>query len=196
MFCSFYEFYEFRYIPTPSSKTLFHLRPHQRNWFKGNDTRTICSFVQWKFGTFLADYEGNSEDYLRNIWATAKFANDCLRALYSNGLWMQADTARSIASDGFGFLRLFNKLAAHALACNLPRYQVIPKSHMWAHVVHSLRAEAGCSQLVLNPLSFSCQQDEDFVGRICALARVCHPATLHFRTLQKYKVAVATRWGQ
>ena len=167
-----------------------------RGWFKGNDTRTLCRFVEWRFAILLADYVGNDEEYLHNIWSAAKFANECLRLLYWQGLWMQPSIARTIARCGFGFLETFNKLATMALARNLPRFQVIPKSHMWAHVVHTLRAEAASEELVLNPISFSCQQDEDFVGRVCALSRVCHPATLHARTLQKYKVAMAVRWGQ
>ena len=152
--------------------------------------------MEWRFAILLADYDGNDEDYLQNIWSTARSANECLRLLYWQGLWMQPNIARTIACHGFGFLQTFNKLAATALARNLPRFQVTPKCHMWAHVVHSLRVEAAPEELVLNPISFSCQQDEDFVGRVCALSRVCHPATLHSRTLQKYKVAMAVRWGQ
>ena len=109
---------------------------------------------------------------------------------------MTSQTAMAVADHGFLFLQAFNKLAGLALARNFPRYQVIPKAHMWAHVVHSLRLQATTGQLVLNPLSFSCQVDEDFVGRVCALSRICHPATVHFRTLQKYKVCMAIRWEQ
>ena len=167
-----------------------------RSWFKGADTRCICNFIEWFFARSLANtpVDDPNEEFMSNILAGAQHCNQFLRQLYSSGLWMPSNTASMIANHGLSFLRVFNKLAAEALLRQVPRYQLVCKLHMFGHLCHSLRLDAAASEWVLNPLSFSCQGDEDFVGRICQIARACHGRTMHERTLQKYKVNLAIRW--
>ena len=169
-----------------------------RSWFKGNDTRSLARYVEWKFARILADYDEqgpeNQETYLQNIHLGAKHANGFLRCLYSSPLWMTPETARAASDSGLSFLRLFNQLASQALQLGWPRYKLTCKLHMMAHIAHQLRSEAASGHKVLNPLSASCQLDEDMVGRICALARSCAAKTMHQRVLQKYLVNLAVRW--
>ena len=165
-----------------------------RGWFKGNDTRVLCSFLEWHLARILADFTGHDEAYIRKMWEAAKHVNSFLRGLYSSGLWIPAAEASSFADAGLAFLDRFQDLAAMAYARRVPRYQLVPKLHMMAHVIYDLRFQARKSATVINPMAFSCQADEDFIGKICILSRSCHGKTLHDRTLQKYKVNLAARW--
>lgn len=47
---------------------------------------------------------------------------------------------------------------------------------------------------VPNPLTYSCQMDEDLVGRVSAFSRVVSSRTIHERTLSRYQVALAGKW--
>ena len=129
-----------------------------------------------------------------DIWQAAVFANRSLQILYHEGLFMEPSKAALVAENGLMFIRTFGKLATRSLELKLPRFQLVPKIHIWAHVVHELKQAASFSHPVLNPLAYSCQCDEDFVGKICALSRATHARTLHHKTLQKYRLNLALRW--
>ena len=107
---------------------------------------------------------------------------------------MKPSQARLVGYNGLMFIKTFGKLASMALRQKLPRFQLVPKVHIWAHVVHDLLEAAKKPHMVLNPLAYSCQCDEDFVGKICTLSRATHARTMHCRTLQKYLLNLALRW--
>ena len=168
---------------------------HLRNWFKGNDTRTVLRFIEWRFGRALADYDGLDEPYLEAVFDAGVHANACMRHLYGNGLWLSPFMAATISDHGLAFLRGFSRVATIAYGRSTPRFLIVPNVHMFAHIMHDIRLEGLTGHPVMNPLAYSCQLDEDYVGRVCALARTCHAKTLHYRTLQKVKVAMAVKWG-
>ena len=165
-----------------------------RNWFKGNDTTSICRFIEWKFRRILAEYTGPHEDYLTGILTAATAGNEFLRTLYSSPLWMRACDAKHASHNGLEFMKAYKFIGAYALKKQWPRYNLTPKIHFLAHLVHGLRGEAARGHEVLNILSSSCQLDEDFVGRIASAVRVCSSRTVHMRTLEKYLINVAIRW--
>lgn len=152
-------------------------------------------YIEWKYARVLADFCGSDEDeaYMTYIWQGAKHANTCLHMLYEAPLWMEPDTARTISDEGLNFLRDFKKLASMAYKRSTPRYQIVTKLHFWAHICWDLRLQADTGHPVLNPLAYSCQMDEDYVGKICSLSRYCHGRTIHSATLQKYKINLALR---
>ena len=168
-----------------------------RGWFKGNDTRSLARYIEWRYSRFLADYTNdgplNLESYLVNIWQAASHANNFLRRLYHNPLWMDPSEAMAASHSALQFLAVFNILAARSYELGYPRYKLTCKLHMMGHLAHQLREEGLTHHKVLNPLAASCQIDEDMVGRVCALARACPAATMHERVLQKYLVNVAVR---
>ena len=131
---------------------------------------------------------------MTRILQVARHTNTCLSMLYEAPLWMEPDTARAISDEGLNFLRGFKKLASMALRRGNPRYQIVTKLHFWAHICWDLRFQADTGYPVLNPLAYSCQMDEDYVGKVCSLSRLCHGRTMHFATLQKYKINLALRW--
>ena len=106
---------------------------------------------------------------------------------------MTPEQATTASECALGFLRTFNRLASKSFELGWPRFKMTCKLHMVAHVAHQLREDASRGW-VLNPLSASCQMDEDMIGRVCFIARSCPAKTLHNRVLQKYLVNLAVRW--
>ena len=81
----------------------------------------------------------------------------------------------SIPKEGYA------NLATHAHRRGWKLFKLRPKTHMLVHV--SLDLQKG--DLGLNPLSASCWQDEDMIGRVSRLSRTVHPVTASLRTIQK-----------
>ena len=151
-----------------------------RNWFKGADTAVLCRFLQAHYARVLADYDGDSEAELATVHAALCAANDFLSTLFRSNLWMTKGQANHAAHRGFAFLSAYAKCAAWALSLELPRFKLQPKYHMMAHICHQLLKDSlnPHAEAVQNPLSASCQMDEDFVGKMSLIARKEHPRSL------------------
>ena len=164
-----------------------------RSWFKGADTSIMTKFLEYKYSRLLADEDC---DLLICIHAALKASNEFLRLLYGQGLWMDVQSAGQAAGHGFDFLQAYNKAAALCWHQALPRFKLQPKLHMLAHVCHQLVEDSRAATCggVLNPIAYSCQQDEDFVGRISTIVRKQHSRSVNRRVLQKFKLQLAAKW--
>ena len=69
-------------------------------------------------------------------------------------------------------LRGYQLLGSLCLQAGYRAFIQKPKNHGLHHVALSLKEQLCCGcPLVLNPEAWSCEQDEDFVGRISRLSR-------------------------
>lgn len=164
-----------------------------RHWFKGSDTSVFIKFLENKFSRLLAD-DDCDDGFLECVWQALHNADCFLRLLYNSGLWLSKQDALQASDYGLEFSRHYTKAATISFGRSLPRFQFQPKFHMHSHVTETLAEHARQFGYALNPLVNSCQQDEDFVGRIASIARVQHARTLNRRVLSKYKLALSTRW--
>ncbi|CAE7945444.1 unnamed protein product [Symbiodinium sp. KB8] len=120
--------------------------------------------------------------------------NTFMRKVYALPLWVKPADALELASQGLLFMRQFNAAARLCLAAGKPRFKFMPKFHLWSHLVHYLRRSAESHIDSLNIIAFSCQLDEDFIGRIAAQSRNVSIRTVHQRTVQRYLMNFALRW--
>lgn len=81
----------------------------------------------------------------------------------------------SVAQEGYA------KLASLSHSRGWKLYKLRPKAHMMVHIALNLSV----GELGLSPLSTSCWQDEDFIGRVSRLNRTVHPLLGSLRTIQK-----------
>ena len=165
-----------------------------RRWFKGNDTTIMAKWLEWKVRRLLADCDEAVETPLRVIFDGLAGINACLSALYHQPLWIAPSDALGIARSGFVFLSSLTQAANHFLQASRPRYKLNPKAHMFSHVMHRLWKTGSQGLTSLNILAESCQQDEDFVGRISFQSRQVSIRTVHARTLQRYCLNLGLRW--
>ena len=170
--------------------TIFFLARH---WFKGSDTTVFIKFCENKYSRLLADDECD-DGFLESVWGALHNADRFLHLLYNRGLWLSKEDALQASDYGLQFCRHYTKAATISFGRHLPRFKYIPKFHMHSHVTDTLAEHARQFGYALNPLVNSCQQDEDFVGRIAAIARAQHSRTLNRRVLSKYKLALSTKW--
>lgn len=169
-------------------------------WFKGADTHSVAKWVEHKFGGLHARaWDG----YRLSIYHTAKCANAFLSQLYRGGLWLQPSYVAPIIKSGMTFLREYRVCAQYAFDGGKCRFKISPKFHAFCHIVHSLIEQVGNlpprvmrddSHSIINPLTYSCQLDEDFVGQISSLSRTGTLFTAHQRVMDLYLLNLPKHW--
>ncbi|CAE7252654.1 unnamed protein product [Symbiodinium sp. CCMP2456] len=163
-------------------------------WFKGNDTTILVKFLEWKYKQVLADCDSELESVLTVIYNGLVAINNFMRSVYAQPLWVRPEVCGQMARQGMIFMKSFNSAAARALGLGQPRFKYMPKFHLMAHIFHSLQKNASEGVLGLNVLAFSCQMDEDFIGRVAGQSRNVSIRTVHDRTVQRYLLNLAMRW--
>ena len=122
--------------------------------------------------------------------------NLCLRGLFACGVWIKSARADRLARLGLAFLDSYARLARMTHRLGLRRFGLIPKLHFCHHLflelLHQSQAsgsESNCWSL--NPLSFSVQMQEDYIGRPSRVSRRVTPkAPQAKRTLQGVLLAM------
>ncbi len=168
-----------------------------RGWFKGNDTTTLCKYLEWKYGDILArEQVTNTGDvaYVRLIFTGLQAANKLMSTMFCANLWLSTSERDIIILSLDSLLDCFQKAAKHAFSKKLCRFKLQPKSHMVGEIRYKLVCDRrkGCKSL--NPIAFATQLDEDFVGRLCAFARVVSSRTMSAKVIERYKIALMSAW--
>lgn len=98
-------------------------------------------------------------------------------------MWLSNGEASRLVNLGMVYVQSVVKLGEIALKECRPRYKIRPKFHSFLCET-VLRISDGSR---MNPRFVSCFQDEDFIGRVCKLARMpsSHPMTMSKRLLQR-----------
>ena len=173
-------------------------RLEPRMWFKGADTYSVCKFIEAKF----RDLDGDRL-YFDCIHLAAKGGNCALSELYSNGLWLRPSQAVRVANASMACLLRYRECAQLAFARGKCRFKLPPKFHAFTHIAHGVIEQLGNvgddrlatdQPSILNPLSYCCQQDEEFVGQLAILSRTANAGYVHEGTANKYLYNLAQHW--
>ena len=121
-------------------------------------------------------------------------ANAFLKTLYNSGLWLSVTESGYVIAEGHKCLKHFQHCAERAFDLGFTRWKLQPKYHMLGEVLFEMGTLRMAGKPVPNPLTYSCQMDEDLVGRVSAFSRVVSSRTIHERTLSRYQVALAGKW--
>ena len=127
------------------------------------------------------------DPFLESIYVASKSANTFLRNLYRSGLFLDPNTAYTVAQAGIGFLRSYSEAAQQAYNMNLMRFKLNPKFHAMIHIVDRFcqSVESG-HRWTWNALAESSQQDEDFVGKISKLSCAVSARSVHLQGVSRY----------
>lgn len=120
--------------------------------------------------------------------------NFAFRALYTSDLWLCAEDASAVAESGYNFLAGYAELALLSWQDALGWFAQHPKVHALEHSFEELESQAAKFGFALNPLAYSAQMDEDFVGKASRLSRTVHPKRASRRTMQRYLCAARMVW--
>ena len=165
-----------------------------RNWFKGQDTVTLLAFLEHKLHATMDDLDGESRPLFTETLAAIQAANKFMSTMYHGALWL-TDTERLVLlTEGHKCALAMRKCADIAYRLSTPRFKYQPKLHMLGEMLFVLEGDRRCGRASFNPINFSTQMDEDFVGQIAQHSRRVSVRTVHERTLTRYQVALAQKW--
>ena len=137
-----------------------------------------------KCGLFLADklfYVSVHDAEARGV----KAINIAVGAMYNSGFWLKKQHALGIGKLIYSFLAHFSICAHKTLQQGKRRFAITPKMHMLAHAGNDLLQEAQLSEWRRNPIAYSNQLQEDFIGRPSRVSRRVNIRSLHRSVLMR-----------
>ena len=157
---------------------------------KGSDTTLILQYLRFYVGLLVESQEwkqlpcydmlGLCRDLLQN-------SLEMSRLIYSHNLFLERDCAAKLYLHMKIVLRSYKRLAKYFVDQAKAGFRLKPKYHALAHLCYDLRvALKGTSPLVLSPIVWACEQNEDHIGRISRMSRVLATKTLTLRLTQRY----------
>ena len=158
-------------------------------WHKGELSTSLMLWVEARFLAESAEWSGK-EPMLVKAGEAGVAINTALRLLSASDAWIPAPQAKLIAQYGLRFLRRYASLAQDAHARNLRHWLIMPKAHAVHHLFLGLLWDSERGPAAMNPLLFSVQMDEDFIGRGSRLSRHVHTARVEDRVVTRYLQAM------
>lgn len=162
-----------------------------RNWFKGADTVSILLFLEHTLQDKLDTFTDEDTKKLFELCLVAtSSANKFMKTLYNAGFWLSFSERQDLISHGHRLLNAFNSCADLCYWADLTRFKLQPKQHMFGELMFEIEFHHRHKWPTPNPLAYSTQMDEDFVGRICVFSRKVSICSIHSRTLSRYQIAL------
>ena len=112
--------------------------------------------------------------------------------LHYSGLWLPPNTSEQMARGCFAFCDSYAKLAMRCYQLKLCRFHMEPSLHHFLHFYFELK---DATSPILNPAAQSCEQDEDYIGKVARLSRCVHPSTVTQRVIQRILIKCWFEFG-
>ncbi|CAK9035518.1 Putative E3 ubiquitin-protein ligase HERC1, partial [Durusdinium trenchii] len=157
---------------------------------KGSDTVLLCRWLCVQLTGFQVDPSTSSGDraVLQLMCQTVHAALSYYDRMYLHGLFLDRQCAVALCRDGNSFMAGYCLLAQHCLG-SMNLFAIKPKQHMWKHTLVEIRHQLSRgSQVVLSPLCYNCEGNEDSVGRLARLSRRLDSRGISGRVLQCFLV--------
>ena len=118
------------------------------------------------------------------VWALADF----FKGMKEHGRFLDDDAVARMSRAGTMFLSGYQYLSTEACRAGVPRWNIVPKFHYFAHTVDDLHERR------INPRVFWCFGDEDFVGRVAKIVSRTHRSKLSGRGIERYLSHLHMMW--
>lgn len=154
-------------------------------WSKGALTANLMLWM----GVLLAQLPADGAGRLRRCLGAVKGVNTFFSFLFRSQVFLTQAESLYLAGLGFRFLKTYGELAMEMYRAGRPwLYPLYPKLHIYHHALVKLKVDAEEKSKAINPLVWSCQMDEDIVGRASRLSRRVSIRTVMKRTFERYLV--------
>ena len=161
------------------------------NWSKGALTRNLMKWLV----PLLTDLQPDAQGLLIRAREAARDLNAALSLLYNAALFLEMDDCKFVYKKGMSFIQEYTALAKDCFQQNQwYLYPLFPKIHAVHHTWLGIRLDCQACGYSMNPLTASCQQDEDIVGRISRTSRRVNVRKVMTRTLQRHLMASYKVW--
>ena len=156
------------------------------NWHKGALTANLTAWLV----ILLEEGPRDSDGLLMKCCAATRRINAMFSVLYRSGLFLGEMECAFVAEQGLQYLSCYQELALQMYRSNRQHlFPLYPKLHVMHHILLEVKSKGTAVKTAMNPMAFSCQMDEDVVGRASRLSRRVNIRKVAYRTLQRYLVA-------
>ena len=137
---------------------------------------------------------------LKRIQCAATSALACQNLLYQHGAFLHRHCAAVLYQEIHEFLKQYNALAFVSMhSHDFPAFGIKSKYHLIAHAKEDIRKMLGnrSTLFVPSPMLFSCEQNEDVIGKVARLSRKVNTRKTTSRTLEHVLIkscAVHRKW--
>ena len=115
-----------------------------------------------------------------------------INCLHHHGLWLPRACAQNAYARIMTCLRGYAFLSRAAIGYRIRSFIHKPKLHALHHIAHRLKSQLSSgAEMVLSPQTFSCDCNEDFIGRVARLSRRVGFRLVDLRVLQRYHLKIA-----
>ena len=161
------------------------------NWSKGSLTSNL---MRWLV-SLRHDLEPDNEGLLVRCREAARDLNETLSFLYNAPLFLEKNECMFVYNKGMAFLQSYTHLAEEMFRKGRwYLYPLYPKIHAVHHIWLVIYEDAHTHGYAISPLTASCQQDEDVVGRVARTSRRVNVRKVCLRTLQRHLMACYKVW--
>ena len=159
---------------------------------KGSDTMLLLRWLLWfcKLQVIAPEVPGH-DLLLQGMIQTCQAGLDAFTLMHTHGLFLERECARYLYMLLLRLLRGYRWLGRQALSRGKRGFNLTPKCHALHHCAFSLKTdlESG-SVLVPNPQMYSCEINEDFLGRISRLSRRVNIRVCDQKVIMRYFLKV------
>lgn len=160
-------------------------------WHKGALT---TNFMKW-LPQLLTKLSCDQRGLLLECLAATKSLNALFGILYRADAFLTTSECEQVVSNGMIFLSAYSKMARAQYAVGRPwNFPLYPKLHAFHECLLTVHGDGRRSGTAANPLLFSCQVDEDVVGRSSRLSRRVNVRLAMLRTLERFLISANTAY--
>eukprot|EP00435_Cladocopium_sp_Y103_P047907 s771_g14.t1 len=133
---------------------------------RAHDTALLCKWLKSELdGLVPSDVEVAHQPLLEVMQWTFGCVNDFFHRIHSEGLWMSSSSAQRVVWCGYDGSEGYGALASLSHDLRWRLYKLKPKGHMFLHTsTEMMEAIEMGSPKIVNPLSYACWTDEDYIG--------------------------------
>ena len=159
------------------------------NWSKGDLTTSFMLFMV----NFIPTLPPDTAGALVECVAATKCLNTLFSTLFRAEAFLSAPEAEVVADAGYAFLACYAKQAEAQFRLGRPHaFPLYPKLHAFHEIVFTVEDAARRHGFAINPICFSCQMDEDAIGRTARLSRKVSSRATMLRTIDRWLVEACT----
>ena len=168
---------------------------------KGSDTTLLTHWLLFFLRVQIGPVDDSHKRLCSALEQTLQSAIIVWQILHTHRVWLNRPCAQRLEHHLLRALRGFKVAAAECHGLGLAGFGLKPKLHALHHVVKDVESQLNSGALrILNPLVFSCEGNEDMVGRISRLARRvsarCVNKRVFDRLMYKTKALIRKKFGR
>ena len=164
---------------------------------KGADTMLMIRWLRFFLAlTLQSNAEPQDVPVLKLMLAVCEAMLSMTRIMHTHGIWMDRVCGRRLYIEIMRVLRGYQLLGSRCLSLSYRAFIQKPKNHALHHIGWKIREQLSQgAAFVLNPETFSCEPDQDYIGRVARLSRKLDVRKQGFRVFRRifYKVRAVRR---